>query len=101
MTANVTVFRVGVILIEGNESPYDLKRSGAAVTLAFDKVNEDVLNNSYRIVPIMRSYGPMCDANKAPGRSGSSLPIVRPRGFLCGANEVSVKSPSTVLIMRK
>ena len=65
--ANVTEFRVGVILIEGNGSPYDVKRSGVAVTLAFDKVNADVLNNSYRIVPIMRSYGPKCDANKAPG----------------------------------
>ena len=69
--ANKTVFRIGVILINDNESPYDLKRSGAAVTLAFDKVNEYVLNGSYRIEPVMRSYGPKCDANKAPGRSSS------------------------------
>ena len=73
VTANKTVFRIGVILINDNESPYDLKRSGAAITLAFDKVNEYVLNGSYRIEPVMRSYGPKCDANEAPGRSCSNV----------------------------
>ena len=63
----MTEFRIGVILITGNGSPYDVKRSGAAVTLAVREVNSQVLNDSYRIVPIMRTYGPKCDANKAPG----------------------------------
>ncbi|KAK2155082.1 hypothetical protein NP493_2110g00016 [Ridgeia piscesae] len=66
-STNVTEFRIGVILITGNGSPYDVKRSGAAVTLAVDEVNSQLLNDSYRIVPIMRTYGPKCDANKAPG----------------------------------
>ncbi|KAK2170029.1 hypothetical protein NP493_1167g00013 [Ridgeia piscesae] len=67
VASKVTEFRIGVILITGNGSPYDVKRSGAAVTLAVREVNKQVLNDSYRIVPIMRTYGPKCDANKAPG----------------------------------
>ncbi|KAI0222777.1 hypothetical protein LSAT2_025941, partial [Lamellibrachia satsuma] len=68
VTSSVTEFRVGVILITGNGSPYDIKRSGAAVMLAFDEVNRHLLNDNYKIVPIMRTYGPKCDANKAPGK---------------------------------
>ena len=89
MTANVRVLRVGVILIEGNEPPYDLKRSGAAVTLAFDKINGDVFNGSCRIEPGIRSYGPKCDANETPGtpgRSSSTGPIVRQYKAMCDAS---------------
>ncbi len=64
---NVTEFRVGVIIISESGAPYDIERAGAAIDLAFEKVNQDILNASYRMVQIQRRYGPACDAEKAPG----------------------------------
>ena len=62
-------FRVGVILISGHGAPYDVERSGAAVELAFEDVNRKLLNTTrYQLKPIIRTYGPACDASKAPGR---------------------------------
>ena len=65
----VTVYKVGVILISEHGAPYDVERSGAAVELAFEEVNNKLLNSSYQLQPIVRTYGPACDAAKAPGKS--------------------------------
>ena len=71
---NVTEFKVGVIIISDSGAPYDIKRAGAAIDLAFDKVNREILNGSYSITQIQKKYGPFCNAEKAPGE-----PL---RGFL-------------------
>ena len=60
-------FRVGVIAITNSTTPYDKSLAGAAVDLAFEKVNRDILNGSYKIVKVQKEYGPYCDANQAPG----------------------------------
>ena len=65
---NVTIFNVGVILISKSGTPYDIERSGAAIEMAFEYVNQEILDSSYMIKPVMRKYGPKCDANTAPGR---------------------------------
>ena len=67
VTNNVTEFKVGVIIISNSGTPYDIERVGAAVDLAFEKVNAEILNASYRITQIQKRYGPVCDAEKAPG----------------------------------
>ena len=64
----VTEFRVGVILINGHGAPYDKIRSAPAIDMAFDMVNREILNSSYRLVKVDREYGPRCDANVAPGK---------------------------------
>ena len=66
---NVTEFKVGVIIISDSGAPYDIERAGAAIDLAFEKVNREVLNTSYRITQIQKKYGPVCSAEKAPGES--------------------------------
>ena len=67
VTNNVTEFKVGVIIISDSGAPYDVERAGAAIDLAFEKVNTEILNASYRITQIKKRYGPVCDAEKAPG----------------------------------
>ena len=63
-----TTYKVGVVLISDHGAPYDVERSGAAVRLAFDMVNEQVLNGTaVQLEPVTRSYGPACDAATAPG----------------------------------
>ena len=66
---NVTVFSIGVILISKSGTPYDIERVGVAVEMAFERVNQEILNSSYMIKPVQRKYGPKCDAASAPGRS--------------------------------
>ena len=67
--ANVT-YKVGVILISGHGAPYDIERTGAAILLAFEAVNENLhrlFNGSVQLEPVIRSFGPACSAAKAPG----------------------------------
>ena len=65
---SVTEFKVGVVVISKNGAPYDIERSGAAIRLAFDRVNTQILDpKKYRIKMIERTYGPACDAKSAPG----------------------------------
>ena len=62
--------KVGVLLISGNGAPYDYERTAAAVDLAVEKVNSDVLvNTSHRLEAFIETYGPECDAATAPGTS--------------------------------
>ena len=68
----VTVYKVGVILISDPGVPYGVQRSGAAVQLAFENVNKEVLNSSFQLQPVLRTYGPACDAATAPGQSNQS-----------------------------
>ena len=63
----VTQIKVGVIIISGYGAPYDVERSGAAIQLAFEVVNRELLNDDYELVKIERHYGPKCDAALAPG----------------------------------
>ena len=65
----VIELKVGVIIIDGHGAPYDVQRSGAAIQMAFDEVNKNLLNDSYKLVKIERHYGPQCDAETAPGKS--------------------------------
>ena len=77
---------VGVILIDGQGAPYDRKRSASAIDIAFETVNRDILNSSYRLVKIDRKYGPKCDANVAPGEINNRI--------FCSIISISVTSPS-------
>ena len=63
----VIEINVGVIIISKHGAPYDVERTGAAIQMGFEHVNNNILNSSYRIVKIERHYGPRCDAAKAPG----------------------------------
>jgi hypothetical protein len=66
--ADVTRIRIGVILGTGNDAPYDIERSGAAIDLAVSKVNKDILNSSYSLVAIKKTFTGGCDATLAPGK---------------------------------
>ena len=65
---NVTDLHVGVLLISRYGAPYDAERTMPAIDLAVEYVNENVLNASYRMVPIRRPYGSQCSAARAPGK---------------------------------
>ncbi len=64
----LTEIKVGVIVISRSGTPYDVGRSGAAIQMAFERVNAELLNDDYKLVKIERHYGPECDAALAPGR---------------------------------
>ncbi len=66
--SGVVEYKVGVIIISDNGSPYDVERTGPAIELAFEKVNSDLLNDSYKLMPIRKIFGPHCDASMAPGK---------------------------------
>ncbi|KAK2153540.1 hypothetical protein LSH36_293g01000 [Paralvinella palmiformis] len=65
--ANVTYIRVGIILGTGNDSPYDLERSGAAIDLAVDRVNTEILNDRYKIQTVKRTFSGGCDVTQSTG----------------------------------
>lgn len=59
--------KLGVVLVDEHGAPYDLKRCGAAVELAVEEVNKELLAPSHKLVPIIRSFGPECDPMQAAG----------------------------------
>ena len=67
--AAVTEIKIGVILINDTSLVYGYHHIAPAIDLAIQRVNNDFLNASYRIVPEMRSYGPRCDGSEAPGKT--------------------------------
>ncbi|XP_048242362.1 atrial natriuretic peptide receptor 1-like [Haliotis rufescens] len=64
---NVTEYKVGVMLISGSDVPYSFERTGPAIKLAFQKVNREILNSSYQLVPVERPYDDICSARNATG----------------------------------
>ncbi|KAK3585416.1 hypothetical protein CHS0354_020133 [Potamilus streckersoni] len=62
---SVVEFKVGVSIISGLGSPYDIERVGPAIELAFQKVNNEILNSSYALVKLERSYGKICSSTNA------------------------------------
>ena len=67
--STVTEIKIGVVLISDRNLVYGYHRVAAAVDMAVDRVNRDILNSSYRLVTVMRWYGPACDGAEAPGKS--------------------------------
>ncbi|XP_046567278.1 atrial natriuretic peptide receptor 1-like [Haliotis rubra] len=63
----VTEYKVGVMLISGSDVPYSFERTGPAIRLAFQKVNREILNSSYQLVPVERPYDDICSARNATG----------------------------------
>ena len=64
----VTEIKIGVVLISDRNIVYGYHRVAPAIDMAVERVNNDILNSSYRLVTVMRSYGPECDGSEAPGR---------------------------------
>lgn len=68
MTCGILEVKVGIILISNGGSPYDYERTMGALDVAVEYINSYIFDNTTTIlVPIVRKYGPNCDANKAPG----------------------------------
>lgn len=66
---NLKEIKVGVIIIKNHGGPYDWRKSGSAIRLAFEKTNSEILNGTgYYITAIERHYGPDCDQKKTPGK---------------------------------
>lgn len=63
----VTTFKIGVPIVSKSEAPNDIERIGAAIHIAFEKVNKDFLNSDYQIQKVERHYGRTCSPAKAPG----------------------------------
>ena len=66
--SNVTYLRIGVILGTGNDAPYDMERSGAAIDLAVEKVNSEILNESFQIQTVKKTFTGGCDATLSAGQ---------------------------------
>ena len=66
-TFGVTEIKIGVVLISDRNIVYGYHRVAPAIDMAVERVNNDILNSSYRLVTVMRSYGPECDGSEAPG----------------------------------
>ncbi|CAD5118083.1 DgyrCDS6821 [Dimorphilus gyrociliatus] len=57
-------------MIRDHGAPFDWKKSGSAIRLGIERVNEEILNGSgYYITSIERQYGPDCDQKKTPAIS--------------------------------
>ena len=67
-TSALTEIKIGVVLISDRNLVYGYHRVAAAIDMAVDRVNNDILNSSYRLVTVMRLYGPVCDGAEAPGK---------------------------------
>ena len=67
-TSGVTEIKIGVVLISDRNLVYGYHRVAPAIDMAVERVNNDILNSSYRLVTVMRWYGPVCDGAEAPGR---------------------------------
>ncbi len=81
---NITELKVGVLVVSGSGAPYDLERCGAAIDMALEDVNNQLLRNlSYRLVKVQQQFGPVCDASQAPGKwkniTGTQLEKLRIR----------------------
>ena len=64
-----TDYKIGVLVINGHGSPYDMERSGAAIQLGLERVNREIMDaRGDRLVPIFRTYGPECDRMRAAGK---------------------------------
>ena len=64
----VKEIKVGIILIYKSGSPFDYERTMGALDVAGDTINTEIFDNvTVRLVPIVKKYGPQCDANMAPG----------------------------------
>lgn len=62
--------KIGVMIIDDYGGPYDWKKSGAAIRLALEKVNNDILKGTpYQITAIEKQYGPGCDQKETPGNN--------------------------------
>ncbi|CAD5112906.1 DgyrCDS2113 [Dimorphilus gyrociliatus] len=57
-------------MINDYGGPYDWKKSGAAIRLALERVNTDILKGTpYQITAIEKQYGPGCDQKETPAIS--------------------------------
>ncbi|CAH1786475.1 unnamed protein product [Owenia fusiformis] len=65
----ITEINVGVLIIDDDDSPYSIKRTGAAVDLAIAKVNSEILNSDFNLTVHKQPYGGGCTAAKAPGKA--------------------------------
>lgn len=74
---NVTEYKVGVMLISGSDVPYSFERTGPAIKLAFQKVNREILNSSYQLVPVERPYDDICSARNATGKPSKTWAFIQ------------------------
>ena len=68
VTADVNYIKVGIVVETGSDVPYDMRRSGAAIDLAIDKINAEILNASYRIQTTRRTFCGGCNVTNAIGK---------------------------------
>ncbi|KAK2147698.1 hypothetical protein LSH36_540g00043 [Paralvinella palmiformis] len=65
---SVTYLRVGVVLGTDSDSPCAMQRSGAAIDLAVQRINDEILNSSYQIQTVKRTFSGGCNATMSTGR---------------------------------
>ena len=65
--------KVGVMLISNADAPYTMERVGPGIQIAINKVNSEILNSSYKLVPVARAYDNTCNARNATGILSSGL----------------------------
>ncbi|XP_055899976.1 atrial natriuretic peptide receptor 1-like [Biomphalaria glabrata] len=63
---NVTGIKIGVLLISDINVPYSIQRTGPAIHIAVEKVNQNLMEG-YRLVTVIRVYDNLCDARYASG----------------------------------
>ncbi|KAK6973754.1 Nitrogen permease reactivator protein, partial [Biomphalaria glabrata] len=61
---NVTDIKIGVLLISDINVPYSIQRTGPAIHIAVEKVNQNLVEG-YRLVTVIRVYDNLCDARYA------------------------------------
>ncbi|XP_041372123.1 atrial natriuretic peptide receptor 3-like [Gigantopelta aegis] len=61
------------MLIRDNSTPYTLERVEPAIQVAINVVNSEILNSSYRLVPVLRAYDNECNARNGTGLGDSGI----------------------------
>ncbi|ESO97952.1 hypothetical protein LOTGIDRAFT_153062 [Lottia gigantea] len=64
---SVTEIKIGTLLISEHHAPYTMERVGPALDVAFDEINSNILNESYKLVQVKVAYDNICNARYATG----------------------------------
>ncbi|GAB1599922.1 atrial natriuretic peptide receptor 1-like [Argonauta hians] len=64
---DVTEIKVGVLQIDHKMYPFSIARIGPAIELGIKRVNNEMLNSSYKLTPLIRVFGDYCATGNSSG----------------------------------
>ncbi|CAI9725727.1 atrial natriuretic peptide receptor 1-like [Octopus vulgaris] len=66
-SSDIIEIKVGVLGLDYEGYPFSIPRIGPAIEQGIERVNNDMLNSSFKLTPVIKVYGHYCATSKAPG----------------------------------